>query len=98
MIYKENFIKRIASKGYTRHDASTLVNDVIKTIEEALVSGESVMFHGFGTFETRDRAERKGYNLQTDDSLVIPPYRAVHFTPGKRLRREIKSGVFESVR
>lgn len=98
MIYKDDFIKRIASIGYTKHDANMLVNDVLKTIEEALVNGESVMFHGFGTFETRNHAERESYNLQTNDRLVIPPYRAAHFTPGKRLKREIKTGVLERVR
>lgn len=98
MIYKDDFIKRLMSKGYTKRDANTLVNDVLRIIENALINGESVMFHGFGTFETRNHAQREGYNLQTNDRLVIPPYRAVHFTPGRRLKREIKSGVLERAR
>lgn len=98
MIYKDDFVNRLASNGYTKRDANILVNDVIKTIEEALVNGESVMFHGFGTFETRNHAQRKSYNPQTKGSLVIPPYRAIHFTPGQRLKREVKTGVLEGLR
>lgn len=95
MIYKDDFVKRLASNGYTMRDASAVLNDVIETIEEALANGESVMFHGFGTFDIRNHAERESYNPQTSDKLVIPPYRAVHFTPGKRLKREIRTGVLE---
>ena len=49
------------------------------------------MFHGFGTFEIRERAERKGTNPQ-GEPVVIPSYQTAHFTPGKKLKREIKEG------
>ena len=51
------------------------------------------MFHGFGTFEVRERAERESSNPQTKERIVIPSYRAAHFTPGKKLKREIKEGL-----
>lgn len=93
MIAKEEFIERLSQKGYTKHDAGIVMNDFIKTLEEALVGGESVMFHGFGTFDVRDRAERLSSNPQTKEQMMIPSYRAVHFTPGKKLKREIKEGM-----
>lgn len=92
MVTKDEFVERLSQKGYTKRDASTVMDDFIKTLEEALVNGESVMFHGFGTFEVRERAERKSKGLQ-GESIVIPSYRTAHFTPGKKLRREIKEGL-----
>lgn len=92
MITKDEFIGRLSTKGYTKRDAGVIMDDFIKTLEEALVDGESVMFHGFGTFEIRERAERKSKGLN-GESIVIPSYRTAHFTPGKKLMREIKEGI-----
>lgn len=93
MVTKDEFIERLSQKGYTKRDAAIVMNDFIRTLEEALVNGEAVMFHGFGTFDVRERAERESSNPQTKDRMVIPSYRAAHFTPGKKLKREIKEGV-----
>lgn len=93
MVTKDEFIERLSRKGYTKRDAGIVMDDFIKTLEEALVGGESVMFHGFGTFEIRERAERESSNPQTKERIVIPSYRAAHFTPGKKLKREIKEGL-----
>ena len=93
MVKREEFIERLSQKGYTKRDAGIVMDDFIRTLEEALVGGESVMFHGFGTFEVRERAERESSNPQTKERIVIPSYRAAHFTPGKKLKREIKEGL-----
>ena len=93
MVTKEEFVERLSQKGYTKRDAGVVMDDFIRTLEEALVGGESVMFHGFGTFEVRERAERESSNPQTKERIVIPSYRAAHFTPGKKLKREIKEGL-----
>jgi len=93
MVTRDEFIERLSQKGYTKRDAGIVMDDLIRTLEEALVGGESVMFHGFGTFEVRERAERESSNPQTKERIVIPSYRAAHFTPGKKLKREIKEGL-----
>ena len=91
MVTKDEFVERLSKKGYTKRDAGVVMDDFIKTLEEALVNGESVMFHGFGTFEIRERAERKGTNPQ-GEPIVIPSYQTAHFTPGKKLKSVIKEG------
>ncbi len=93
MVTKENFVERLSQKGYTKRDASVILEDFIKTIEEALVNGEPVKFRGFGTFEVREHAERRGKNPQTKEMMIIPAYKTAHFTPGKFLKRAIKEGV-----
>ena len=93
MVTRDEFIERLSQKGYTKRDAGIVMDDFIRTLEEALVGGESVMFHGFVTFEVRERAERESSNPQTKERIVIPSYRAAHFTPGKKLKREIKEGL-----
>lgn len=93
MIQKAEFVERLAKKGYTKHDAGIIAEDFIKTLEEALVEGESVMFRGFGTFDIRERASRESVDPRTQERITIPSYRSAHFTPGKLLKREIKEGI-----
>lgn len=94
MIFRDEFIERLSKKGYTKHDAGLIMDDFLKTLEEALVEGESVMFRGFGSFEVRERAARASVDI-TGNRCVIPPYRSAHFTPGKVLKREIKEGIMQ---
>ena len=93
MLQREDFITRLAHKGYTKSQASIIMDDFIRTLEEILVEGESVMFRGFGTFDVRERSERESIDPQTKERIIIPSYRTPKFTPGKLLKREVKEGL-----
>ncbi len=93
MLQKEDFITRLAQKGYTKHAAGIIMDDFIRTLEEILVEGESVMFRGFGTFDVREHAAKEGTDPQTKERIMIPSYRIPKFTAGKLLKREVKEGV-----
>lgn len=44
---------------------------------------------GFGTFEVKDRAERKGRNPQTKEPITIPASKAPVFKAGKGLKDKV---------
>lgn len=90
---KQEFTERLAMKGYTKTDAKQIAYDVITTIMESLVDGESVMFHGFGTFKVSEVAPRETIDMQTKERIVIPAHSAPKFVPGKELKRAIKEGL-----
>lgn len=92
MIQKEEFVERLAAKGYTKRDAATVLHDVLLTIEEAMAEGESIMFRGFGTFEVRNRKAREGVSPQNGERITIPAYRTAKFTVGKVLKRAVMEG------
>ncbi len=92
MLTKDDFVARFMQKGYTKRDAAVVVDDFLLTLREILVNGEAVRFHGFGSFEVRDRVAREVANPQTGEPLTVPAYRAPKFTAGKLLKREIKEG------
>lgn len=96
MLQRDDFISKFAEKGYTKRDSGIILDDFIKTIEEALASGESVSFRGFGTFEVRDRAPRECLNPITKEHVVVPAYRGVHFTAGKTLKRAVQGDSSDS--
>jgi len=55
-------------------------------VQEALKQGDKVQLVGFGTFEVRERAERKGRNPQTKEEITIPASKAPVFKAGKALK------------
>ena len=93
MITKTEFIAKLATKGYTKKDSEAILNDVLDTITEAMVEGESIQLYGFGTFSVRESAERETINFQTKERIRIPCHKAPRFTPGKLLRRAVKEGI-----
>lgn len=90
---KSEFIDRLAQKGYTKKSAGEAVDDIIRTISEVLVEGDSIQFYGFGTFSVRESAEREAVDYQTKEHIVIPGHKAPRFVPGKLLKRAVKEGL-----
>ncbi|NLJ40268.1 MAG: HU family DNA-binding protein [Clostridiales bacterium] len=88
---KAELIASVAEKSeLTKKDADKAVNSVIEVITEALSEGERVQLVGFGTFEVRDRAERKGRNPQTREEIIIPASKAPVFKAGKALKDAVQ--------
>jgi len=59
---------------------------LIASVEDTLKAGEKVVLVGFGTFEVRSRAARKGRNPQTKKEITIPASKAPVFKAGKGLK------------
>lgn len=70
----------------SKKDAEKAVTATIDAITTALAEGDKVQLIGFGTFEVRERAERKGHNPRTGKEMVIPASKAPAFKAGKGLK------------
>ena len=84
---KSDLIAAIAAKtGETKKDAEATVNAFIDVVTESLAKGEKVQLVGFGSFEVRKRAARKGRNPRTKEEIKIPASKAPVFKAGKALK------------
>ena len=84
---KADLIGAIAAKtGETKKSAEASVNAFVDVITESLVEGDKVQLVGFGSFEVRKRAARKGRNPQTKEEIKIPASKAPVFKAGKALK------------
>lgn len=84
---KSDLIAAIAAKtGETKKCAEASLNAMTEAITEALVKGDKVQLVGFGSFEVRKRAARKGRNPQTKEEIKIPASKAPVFKAGKALK------------
>ncbi|MEW5954088.1 MAG: HU family DNA-binding protein [Bacillota bacterium] len=88
---KQELIATVAEKTeLTKKDAEKAVNAIVASIGEALAQGEKVQLVGFGTFEIRERAARKGRNPQTGEEINIAAAKVPVFKAGKQLRGTVE--------
>ncbi len=84
---KAELIAKIAEESkLTKKAAETALDAFVTSVEETLKNGEKVQLVGFGTFEVRERAARKGRNPQTKAEIKIPASKAPVFKAGKALK------------
>ena len=84
---KTELIAEVAKKcGLSKKDAEKAVNATFDTVTDALCSGEKVQLVGFGSFETKHRAERTGRNPKTKESITIAASKVPTFKAGKAFK------------
>ena len=87
---KAELVSSIAEKSnLTKKDAEKAVNAVFASVQKALVEDDKVQIIGFGTFEVRTRAARKGRNPQTGETIEIPASKNPVFKAGKALKEAV---------
>ncbi|MDO9163725.1 MAG: HU family DNA-binding protein [Methylococcaceae bacterium] len=84
---KSELITAIAEhSNLSKADAGRGLDGIIKSIEAALKAGDSVALVGFGSFEVKERAERKGRNPQSGAEITIAAAKLPGFKAGKSLK------------
>ncbi|MEO2153613.1 MAG: HU family DNA-binding protein [Aquificae bacterium] len=87
---KAELIARAAEKaGVSKKQADRCLKAIIEVIEDALQKGERIALPGFGVFQVKERAARKGRNPQTGEVIEIPARKVVVFKAAKQLRELI---------
>ena len=88
---KTDLINAVAEAGeLTKKQATLAVDAVFESILGALQNGDKVQLIGFGNFEVRERAARKGRNPQTGEEIEISASKVPAFKPGKALKDAVK--------
>ncbi|MCA0970342.1 HU family DNA-binding protein [Halobacillus litoralis] len=88
---KTDLINAVSEKAdLSKKDATTAVDSVFESIMDSLKDGDKVQLIGFGNFEVRERAARKGRNPQTGEEIEISASKVPAFKPGKALKDAVK--------
>lgn len=91
MANKQDLVNLVSEEtGLTKKDASSAVEAVFNSIQDTLAKGDKVQLIGFGNFEVRSRAARKGRNPQTGEEIEIAASKIPAFKPGKALKDAVK--------
>ena len=68
-----------------------VLDELFDVLGDALVKEGTVDVTGFGKFETKERAERKGRNPQSGEEIIIPASIAPKFKPAKALKDKVNN-------
>lgn len=86
-VSKKDLVGAVAKKvGLSQADTSGVIDALLDEITGSLKAGSKVRLIGFGTFEVRERAARRGINPQTGKEMQIPGSKSPSFKPGKELK------------
>eukprot|EP00891_Asterochloris_glomerata_P007471 jgi/Astpho2/7471/Aster-x0770 len=72
-------------------ECTEIVDQTLSEITDIVARGGSVNLTGFGKFEPRERAARKGRNPKTGEELDIAAMTVPGFTPGKQFKEAVKA-------
>lgn len=81
---KSELVAAVAAKTNQKQaTVDAIVTAALDTIVDAVAAGDKVTFTGFGSFEKRTRAARKGRNPSTREEIEIAASNVPVFTAGK---------------
>src|SRR3954470_4734429 len=84
---KADIIEKVYQKiGFSKKEASELVEMVFDHLKHVLCDGDKVKISGFGNFIVREKKERVGRNPQTGDQIKISARRVLTFRPSQVLK------------
>ncbi|MDD5017942.1 MAG: HU family DNA-binding protein [Eubacteriales bacterium] len=84
---KTELIEAVAGKAnVSKKDAEACLSAFVGVVTHALSGGDKVQWTGFGTFELRERAARKGVNPATGQQIDIAASNSPAFKPGKAFK------------
>jgi DNA-binding protein HU-beta len=88
-VNKQEFVDKVhQAAGVEQSKAATtaVIEAVFDSMAEVVKAEQSFRWPGFGTFESRQRAARKGFNPQTGESIKIKASTTVGFRPATALK------------
>ena len=87
---KTDLIAQVAANTeMSKKSAEQAVSAVFEALGKAMTEGEKITISGFGTFEVRERAERKGRNPKTGEVVAVPACKYLAFVSAKSVKADL---------
>ncbi|MBT4760745.1 MAG: integration host factor subunit alpha [Bdellovibrionaceae bacterium] len=84
---KADIVEKVYDKiGFSKKEASELVEMVFGQLKKVICNGDKVKISGFGNFIVREKKARVGRNPQTGDQITITARRVLTFKPSQVLK------------
>ena len=90
---KADIVERIYEKvGFSKKEATDVVESIFELLKGRLQQGEKVKISGFGNFIINAKRPRKGRNPQTGEEIIISGRRVLSFKTSTVLKKSINPG------
>mgnify|MGYP001449803586 FL=1 len=91
---KAELISKISLKtGVEKLTTSTIVEEMMKEIQNSIIDNNAVYLRGFGTFKPKKRAEKTGRNIKKNTTIIIPEHYVPAFKPSKKFITKVKQNI-----
>ncbi|OGQ82370.1 MAG: integration host factor subunit alpha [Deltaproteobacteria bacterium RIFCSPLOWO2_12_FULL_60_19] len=89
---KADIVARIYEKvGFSKKDATDVVEATFEIIKTSLEKGEKVKLSGFGNFIVNSKRPRKGRNPQTGEEITIVGRKVLTFKASQILKKDLNT-------
>lgn len=87
---KADLIETIHTRtGFSKKESTDLLETVFSIMKTTLESGSNLKISGFGSFEIKQKADRRGRNPQTGEAITISARRVLTFKPSTILKQAL---------
>jgi len=89
---KADIVEKVYGKvGLTKKESVDVVEELFALIKDTLEAGEKIKIAGFGNFEVKQKADRRGRNPQTGEEITIEARKILTFKASPLLKQSINS-------
>ncbi len=80
---------QIQFKNMRASDAMSMLDCVVDTMKNAVANDNRIEIRGFGTFQSRKRATKNGYNPSTGEMIHLDAGKTILFKPSRELTKKM---------
>lgn len=80
---------QVQFKNMRSNDAMAMLNCVMDTMKDAVAHDNRIEIRGFGTFQSRIRATKEGYNPSTGEIMHLDAGKTILFKPSRELTKKM---------
>ena len=80
---------QVQFKNMRASDATIVLDTVIDKMKTAIKNDDRIEIRGFGSFQSRKRAPKNGYNPTTGKTMILPGGKNILFKPSRDLTKKM---------
>ena len=80
---------KVQFKRMRSSDATAMLDCVVEEMKTAVANNDRIEIRGFGTFQSRERATKIGFNPSTGERIHLNANRTILFKPSRELTKKM---------
>lgn len=80
---------QVQFKNMRASDATAMLDCVVDEMKSAVANDDRIEIRGFGTFQSRQRATKNGYNPSTGEIIHLDANKTILFKPSRELTKKM---------
>lgn len=90
MITSRQFVNILArNAGVTTSEAADMLAKIVALMVDTAKNGDSVNLQGFGTFELKEKAEKRLFNPKLNEYRIVPASKTISFRASAVLKEKL---------